>query len=280
LNEAGLNEVEIMNLVMKSDLAERLDQAETDVLHSRLTAIKNRDGNPMGVEIKRIGGTTAFAARNIPGPSFNLVKGFNEADAEALDQIIDFYQGKGIPIRLEITPSNGSSDLLKMLHQKGFYQCDFHTTLFTEPSGLMDIPIRADIDIRRMQRSDFDLFGEVYTKGFGMPGFLSQGIAENNEVLYGNKSWFFYLAFVSNEPAGIGVIYIEEKVANLAAAAVLPAFRNRGVHSALIQARIYQAITNNSELVTGQARFGSASQNNMEKAGLKIGYTKAIWIRE
>lgn len=49
-----------MNLVMKSDLAERLDQAETDVLHSRLTAIKNRDENPMGVEIKRIGQTTAF----------------------------------------------------------------------------------------------------------------------------------------------------------------------------------------------------------------------------
>ncbi|MBG9451556.1 acetyltransferase [Cytobacillus firmus] len=269
-----------MNLVMKSDLAERLDKAETSVLLSRLTAIKNRDGNPMGVEIKRIGGTTAFAARKIPGPSFNLVKGFNAADAEALDQIIDFYQGKRIPIRLEITPSNGSSDLLRILHQKGFYQCDFHTTLFAEPSDIVDIPINADIDIRRMQRSDFDLFGELYTMGFGMPGFLSQGIAENNEVLYDNRNWSFYLAFVNNEPAGIGVIYIIEKAANLAAAAVLPAFRNRGVHSALIQARIYQAITQNSELVTGQARFGSASQNNMEKAGLKIGYTKAIWVRE
>lgn len=269
-----------MNLVMKSSLAERLDQAETNVLLSRLTAIKNRDGNPMGVEIKRIGGTTAFAARNIPGPSFNLVKGFNAADAEALDQIIEFYQGKRIPIRLEITPSNGSSDLLKILHQKGFYQCDFHTTLFAEPSDLVDIPINADIDIRRMQRSDFDLFGELYTKGFGMPGFLSQGIAENNKVLYDNRNWSFYLAFVNNEPAGIGVIYIKEKAANLAAAAVLPAFRNRGVHSTLIQARIYQAITQNSELVTGQARFGSASQNNMEKAGLKIGYTKAIWVKE
>lgn len=277
---ACLNEVEIINLVMKSDLAESLDQAETNVLHSRLTAIKNREGNPMGVEIQRIGGTTAFAARNIPGPSFNLVKGFNEADAEALDQIIDFYQGKGIPVRLEITPLNGSSDLLKMLHQKGFYQCDFHTTLFAEPTDLVDIPINADIDIRRMQGSDFDLFGELYTKGFGMPGFLSQGIAENNEVLYGNRNWSFYLAFINNEPAGIGVIFIDDGAANLAAAAVLPVFRNRGVHSALIQARLYQAITQNSELVTGQARFGSASQNNMEKAGLKIGYTKAIWIKE
>lgn len=131
-----------------------------------------------------------------------------------------------------------------------------------------------------MQRKDFGLFGEVYTKGFGMPGFLSQGIAENNEVLHGNEKWVFYLAFVNSEPAGIGVIFMEEGVANLAAAAVLPSFKNRGVHSALIQDRISQAITNDAELVTGQARFGSVSQNNMEKAGMKIGYTKAIWIRE
>lgn len=270
----------MMKLVMKTDLAVRLDQAETDVLHSRLTAIQNRDGNPMGVEIKRIGRTTAFTANNMPGPAFNLVKGFSEADAEVLDQLIDFYQEKRIPVRLEITPSNGSSELLKLLHQKGFYQCDFHTTLYAETSSLEDTPIHADIDIRRMQRSDFHLFGELYTKGFGLPGFLSQGIAENNEVLYDNKNWFFYLALVNNESAGIGVVYIEERTASLAAAAVLPAFRNRGVHGALIQARIYQAITNNSELVTGQARFGSVSQNNMEKAGLKIGYTKAIWTRE
>lgn len=270
----------MMKLVMKTDLAVRLDQAETDVLHSRLTAIQNRDGNPMGVEIKRIGRTTAFTANNMPGPAFNLVKGFSESDAEVLDQLIDFYQEKRIPVRLEITPSNGSSELLKLLHQKGFYQCDFHTTLYAETSSLEDTPIHADIDIRRMQRSDFHLFGELYTKGFGLPGFLSQGIAENNEVLYNNKNWFFYLALVNNESAGIGVVYIEERTASLAAAAVLPAFRNRGVHGALIQARIYQAITNNSELVTGQARFGSVSQNNMEKAGLKIGYTKAIWTRE
>ncbi|KON87712.1 acetyltransferase [Sporosarcina globispora] len=269
-----------MNLVMKSDLAERLDQAETGVLLSRLTAIKNRDGNPMGVEIQRIGQTTAFFANNIPGPSFNLVKGFNEADAEVLDQIVDFYLGKGIPIRLEITPSNGSTDLLKMLHQKGFYQCDFHTTLFAEPSDLMDLPIHPGIEICRMQRKDFDLFGEIYTKGFGMPGFLSQGIADNNEILYDNKNWVFYLASINNEPAGIGVIFMEEGVGHLAAAAVLPSFRKKGVHSALIQARIYQAINSQCELITGQASFGSASQNNMEKAGLKIGYTKAIWIRE
>ena len=33
------------------------------------------------------------------------------------------------------------------------------------------------------------------------------------------------------------------------------------------------------ELIVGQARFGSISQNNMERAGMKIAYTKAIWTK-
>ncbi|MBT2708165.1 hypothetical protein [Bacillus sp. ISL-47] len=41
-----------MNLVMNTELADKLDQAETDALVSRLTAIKKRNGNPMGVAIK------------------------------------------------------------------------------------------------------------------------------------------------------------------------------------------------------------------------------------
>lgn len=129
---------------------------------------------------------------------------------------------------MEITPSNGSSELLKSLHQKGFYQCDFHTTLYAETSSLEDTPIHADIDIRRMQRSDFHLFGELYTKGFGLPGFLSQGIAENNEVLYNNKNWFFYLALVNNESAGIGVVYIEERTASLAGYDCFASFQEQG----------------------------------------------------
>ncbi|URM34608.1 MULTISPECIES: hypothetical protein [Bacillaceae] len=64
-----------MNLVMKRDLAERLDQAETDVLHSRLTAIKKRDGNPMGVEIKKFGQTTAFFCQEYSGSNLQSRKG-------------------------------------------------------------------------------------------------------------------------------------------------------------------------------------------------------------
>ena len=37
------------------------------------------------------------------------------------------------------------------------------------------------------------------------------------------------------------------------------------------------AIESNCTLIVGQARFGSGSQNNMERAHMKIAYTKSIW---
>ena len=39
-----------------------------------------------------------------------------------------------------------------------------------------------------------------------MPEFLIDGIAQNNEVLYDNDNWSFFLASINEAPAGIGRI--------------------------------------------------------------------------
>ena len=111
-----------------------------------------------------------------------------------------------------------------------------------------------------------------------MPSFLKSGVAKNNEILYHNKHWTFYIADYENEPAGIGVLFIKDGIANLAAAATLPELRNKGIQSALIRERINEAKLQDCDFIVGQARFGSVSQNNMEREGLAIAYTKAIWV--
>ena len=113
-----------------------------------------------------------------------------------------------------------------------------------------------------------------------MPAFLKSGVAQNNEVLYNIKNWKFYLASYQKEPAGIGALFIKDGIATLAAAATLLNIRNKGIHSALLKQRIYQANLQKCDLIVGQAKFGSVSQNNMERVGLSIAYTKEIWIKK
>lgn len=137
----------------------------------------------------------------------------------------------------------------------------------------------SDITIRKLNENEFDLFGEIYTKGFQMPDFLAGGVAANNKILYSNPQWTFYLAMIGERPVGIGVLFEKDQVATLAAATTLPEERNKGIQSALIQQRMIEAIHNENNLIVGQAKFGSVSQNNMERATMKIAYTKAIWIK-
>ena len=110
-----------------------------------------------------------------------------------------------------------------------------------------------------------------------MPSFTKDGVRQNNEILHNKPGWHFFIAEVQNIPAGIGVLYINKGVASLAASATLPEFQRKGCHTALIQKRIETAIESNCHLIVGQARFGSSSQNNIERAHMKIAYTKSIW---
>lgn len=268
-----------MNSVLNKVLAETIEQSETDELFSRLSAIKGISDNPMGVEIQKFGNATAFSVKNIPGPSFNTVKGLKDEDKNFIPEIIEFYNKKEIPVKFELSPSQVSSELLKQLNSEGFYQNDFHSSLYTSlPSGLNLID--STVSVRRLEKNEIDIFAEIYIAGFQLPNFLKNGIAQNNEILFDSENWQFYLASLGNEPAGIGVLFIKDGIGTLAAATTIPNLRNKGVQNALIMERLKDAKLMGSKLVTGQAKFGSTSQNNMEKVGLSIAYTKAIWIKK
>ncbi|MFS0864055.1 GNAT family N-acetyltransferase [Fredinandcohnia sp. 179-A 10B2 NHS] len=268
-----------MNSVMDVDLAKIVEQAEIDCLSSRLSAIQEIAGNPMGVDIKQFGNATAFSVKNIPGPSFNTIKGLHNEDNDFIEQIIDYYNEKKIPIRFELTPAHVSSEILTYLNDLGFYQCDFHTTLY-QTGTKIEIPSYEGVLIRKIKEDEFDIFADIYTRGFQMPSFLKEGVAQNNSILFNKEGWTFYLASVNDVAAGIGVLYQKNGIANLAAAATSPEHRGKGVQSALIKERIKQAMVDNCQLVVGQAKFGSTSQRNMERLGMKIAYTKAIWVRK
>lgn len=264
-------------MVVNKDLAIVLEMSEVDCLLSRLSAIKEIEGNPMGVDIQTFGSATAFSVKNIPGPSFNTVKGLKDGDEKYIDNIIDFYNEKDIPVRFELAPGLISSTLLTYLSDKGFYQNDFHTTLYAVNQQDMSEP---HLSIRELSKNEFDTFAEIYTHGFQMPSFLKNGVAQNNKVLHDKKGWTFYLACIEDEPAGIGVLFIQDTIATLAASATIPKFRNKGVHTALIKHRINQATQKGCNLLVSQARFFSTSQNNLERSGFKIGYTKSIWVKK
>src|SRR5699024_2936396 len=111
-----------MSIIISKDVAREIEQSEIHCLESRLKAIQEMEGNPMGIEMKKIGGAMAFSAKNIPGPSFNKVLGVSEDEMGNIDSIVDFYEKKDIPVRLDITPAHVSTGFLRTLFEKGLFQ--------------------------------------------------------------------------------------------------------------------------------------------------------------
>ena len=264
--------------MITSTLIERLAAAEIAMYDSRLKGIQTIEQNKMGVEITRFSDLHAFSIQRIPGPSYNVVKGSWGNSADTLPAISRFYKEKGVPLRIEVAPHEAEPASLLDFHQAGLYQNEVHATLYGDLDEMDNISTGLDsIMIRKIGRDEFGQYGRLYTKGFGMPTFLAENVAANNEVLLDMPGWHFFIASIQQRDVGIAVLYITGDVAVLAASAVIPEERNRKVHQALINYRLRLAKELGCQLACGHAKFASISQNNMERCRLKLAYLKNIW---
>ncbi|WP_239004853.1 GNAT family N-acetyltransferase [Paenibacillus tepidiphilus] len=259
------------------ELARRLVQSETDYMLSRMEAIREREGNPEGIEVQVFGQAAAFYARTMPWGGFNTVKGLTPEDIVHLDEITLFYRERGRRCQLEIVPSACSEELLRTLAEKGFYQNAFHTTMYGIPRT--DAPVTSpDITVREIEADEFALYGRLHCLGTGLGENGAAHVAANNEVLFRRPGWRIFLGYVDGIPAGAASMYMNQGVASCTFAATLPEFRRRGLQTAFLHRRMHEAALNNCELVVAQCAYASASQNNMERAGFRVGYTRATWV--
>ncbi|WP_240343916.1 GNAT family N-acetyltransferase [Paenibacillus sp. SYP-B3998] len=209
---------------------------------------------------------------------FNTVKGLSLSELDCIDEIIDFYTSKNRKLQFESIPTKADHDLMRSLSLKGFYQSDFHTSFFCKPSDRTSSHNEA-INIRELGADEFDLYAEIHCRGTGLPIAGKDHVAGNNKILYNRKGWKFYLALINNTPAGVGVLFLKDGIASLTFATTLHVCRNSGLQRALIERRISDAMNNDCRLVVSQAAYVSTSHRNMERSGMRIGYTRATWVQ-
>ena len=222
-----------------------------------------------GVRIERFGSAWAPVNPQEPELDFqNRVIGLAPEDAGELDAIFAFYREAGVRPWFELPPAHDVERLSRPLAAAGSVPIGFHTVLYGEPARFDEDP-----RVREVGPGEAELFADVLLRGHGVPDEVPRShIARWAE---GPTSRLF-VAEVDGVAAAAGVLVLGE-VANLANASTLPAFRGRGLQSALIRARIAAAAAAGADLVCSGASWDSQSQRNLERAGLRIAYTKTTW---
>ena len=83
-----------------------------------------------------------------------------------------------------------------------------------------------------------------------------------------------YLARVDGQIAGGGTLAVRGGVAGLFGASTLPAFRNRGVQTALLHARLARAAEAGCDIAMSLTQPESMSQRNIMRQGFSVLYTR------
>ncbi len=89
-----------------------------------------------------------------------------------------------------------------------------------------------------------------------------------------------YLALHDGVVAGGASIRLAEGVAQLTGAATAPAHRRRGIQTALLTARLADATAAGCDVAVVTTQPGSKSQQNVQRRGFDLLYTRAILVKQ
>jgi GNAT superfamily N-acetyltransferase len=255
------------------DLVRRCQTIIGECTAVRVGIVAARPGNPLGAAVRRFDSAIATRAPPFGEHHFNTAFGFTDENLDEAGAVADWYAEAGVAGAFEIVPGPPTGKLMEMLHGRGFRQKRFHGA-FAGPPELPQLTAPG-VTVRRLEdATDLEAFSEAYHVGWNQTGFRVP-VAPWLTA----PGWSLYLGLCDGEPAGAAILCVTGGDAYLADGAVMPAFRNRGVHRALLDARCADAAAAGAQAIFSGADYLSGSSRNMQRKGLGLLFTKAIWVR-
>jgi ribosomal protein S18 acetylase RimI-like enzyme len=270
-----------------TSLAARIERADCEFLVASAAAAQRRHPETGVFATPLAGGVATFTS---PGAPMNKVAGLGFAgplDEEALAEVERAFAERGSSVQAEVA-SLGDPGIVRMLSARGYVLQGFENVLGRSlPAG--PLPPRAPgIDVAPSFLDELPVWIHVVTGGFASPD--DQGVPSHEsyprdlvEVVMADmasaEGFSRYLARRDGVPAGGASLRLFDGVAHLCGAATLPGHRRRGVQSALLAARLEIASAAGCDVAVVVTQPGSKSQENVQRQGFDLLYTRAILVR-
>jgi hypothetical protein len=264
-------------LIPSPDLVQRVVAAEDAYTLSRIKVLERLPGNPIGVGYRILDdGVIAMMARHLPSPSFNSVRGLRDGHERHIAPLVAWYRDHGVAARFQMVPGHYAPALGRELARLGYFHSEFHAAVVGEPDATA--ATAAGVTVERVADDvAMEDYLDAYMAGWGLPAAEHARFKDNVRPWRHQPGWSLYLVRVDGRPAAAGTLYVHDKTGYLADAATAPLMRGRGAHAALLRRRIADAKAAGADVVCSGAEFLSTSHRNMERAGLRVLFTRAIW---
>ena len=267
-------------------LAGRIERAEAQLIARSSEAARRRAG-AAGFVIPIAGGAASFAGEGSP---FNKVAGLGFGgvpDPAALDEIEEAFAACGSRVQIELAqladPAVGA-----LLTGRGYQLESFENVLGRALTGELERVLPPGVEIRPSGAEEFETWLEVVAEGSVHPG--TQGVPWHeefpSEMIIGAEHDMAaagavrYAALRGGIIAGGATMRMAGGVAQLTGAATAPAHRRRGVHTALLSARLADAAVAGCDVAVITTQPGSKSQQNAQRQGFDLLYTRAVLVKQ
>ncbi|MGA9592228.1 MAG: GNAT family N-acetyltransferase [Candidatus Acidiferrales bacterium] len=228
------------------------------------------------------GGIAVFAGKDSPVTQAIGVGMGGPVEESELDRLEDFYRSRGAATAIELCPLVEPA-LYESLARRAFRLVEVSNILVCEIAALDRAFLAArpaGIAVRIAARGEASLWTETVAQGFAGEVAITPAMLEVMDGFFHAPGSTPFLAFADGAVAGGGSAYLRDGVAGFFGASTLPAFRRRGVQTALLAARLGWAIEQGCDLAKGITLPGSSSQRNHERFGFRVAYTRTKLLRE
>jgi GNAT superfamily N-acetyltransferase len=224
------------------NLARRMEMAEARACRGCAESFHQMHPDfPIAVE-EIGGGYAVFAGVDSPVTQAIGVGLSGEVSDAELDHLQEFFSSRGAAAAIELCP------LVDMSLYERFAKRRFH---------LLEV---SDVLFRKLPMPD------------GSADATPSDVTVRSAVPEEAKLW-------SETVAGGAAVSTRGGVCGLFGASTLPAFRRRGVQTALMSARLAWATERGCDLAVSIAQPGSASHRNIERRGFRVAYSRTKLIR-
>lgn len=269
-------------------LAARIERGESQLIAEGAAAAALRRPETPAFSLSIAGGQAVWAGAGSP---FNKIAGWGFAglpDPAELEALELRYAALGETLRVELA-SLGDPALALQLSGRGYRLVGFENVLGLGLPAAPALPPPLGVEIRPSTTEELAAWLDVVVSGFARPD--TQGVPSDEEFprevlewaigdLAATPGFHRYVALREGTLAAGASCRLADGIAQLCGAATLPEHRRRGIQSALLALRLADAAAAGCDLAVVTTQPGSKSQENVQRLGFSLLYTRAVLIRE
>jgi len=264
---------EVTPVLLTTELEDTIRRCEIAGIRNAV-ATTARLSPGLGAEaIEVCGGLVAFTGVESPMSQAVGVGTPGPAHRDDVEKIVSFYQSRSTTPRVFVTPFSHPT-LGRELAAAGFTPCEYENIMASDDFG-----DRAQRDPRVVVATDFQAWARASVEAFMHPETPKPG-DDLIACIIASSSGVWPLELIEEDSiVATAAMDLQEGCAGLFAGSVVPAFRGRGLHVALINDRIARARDGGASFMRATARPASPSERNFIRCGFTTLYTRALWER-